>query len=82
MVGFAGDAEVEFLHPEFIENGTVICRCHPRPGARVVGMLDIDLAYGGPPQGLIRQATLGMMQYHIGRIVAISPSPPACQFRA
>lgn len=34
VAGFMGDAEVEFLSPESIENGTALCRCRPAPGAR------------------------------------------------
>lgn len=69
VYGFMGDAEVEFLHPENVENGTLLCRCRPAPGARVVGTLDIELAYG-EPRGLIRQSTLMAMEYQVGMVVA------------
>jgi hypothetical protein len=69
VYGFMGDAEVEFLHPESIENGTALCRCRPAPGAKVVATLDIELAYGAP-RGLIRQSTLMTMQYQVSEIVA------------
>lgn len=69
MVGFGGAAEVEFLHPESIENGTVLCRCRPKLGARVITTISIELAYGSP-RGLLRRSTLGAIEYQVGQIVA------------
>lgn len=69
VAGFMGEVEVAFLHPEFIEHGTALCRCRPAPGTKVVGTLDIELAYGAP-RGMIRQSTLMAMQYQVGMIVA------------
>ena len=72
VAGFLGDAEVEFLHPERIENGTLICRCRPAPGALVRGSIDIDLAYGTPRGvmlGLLRRSTLDAIHYYVGQII-------------